>query len=287
MLTLLTLVGKPIAHSHVRFHTDDDDKHGGDTVSVCIFRHDGEIQPDLRAARASGFTLVELLVVMGIIGALIAILLPALGGARRAALAVTCKSNLRQIQIGVLLYAHNARDYLPGGGLAAGATLRNDDIWFRQIDPYLKNRVVYVCPSASGPRFVNLGSDLDYVANSHLIRVGKELKLSVVVSRADYACLLEGDRSMSNFQWTSQEFNVARVQWTSVPAWATTFTRHSGSMHVAYLDGHVAAVRTPLKGATPDNFGELADAKDGLGLWSSGRITPAAYLRRTSTAAGF
>ena len=66
-----------------------------------------------RSLSRGGFTLVELLVVVGIIAVLVSLLLPAVKRARDAALGVRCTGNLRQVGLGLQMYAQDHAFLVP------------------------------------------------------------------------------------------------------------------------------------------------------------------------------
>lgn len=97
----------------------------------------------MRRAR-SGFTLVELLVVIGIIAILIGVLLPALEKARIQAVLTQCQSNLREIGQATMMYCQDNNNYLPE--LYEDPSAGGTSVGFQGFDftYYVKNRgVVY------------------------------------------------------------------------------------------------------------------------------------------------
>ena len=82
-----------------------------------------------------GFTLVELLVVIGIIALLISILLPTLSKARQSAKQINCASNMRQLGVGLVLYANDFNGELPLTQHDHGL----EEAWVFNLMPYLDN----------------------------------------------------------------------------------------------------------------------------------------------------
>ena len=109
----------------------------------------------MKNRHANGFTLVELLVVIGIIAVLISILLPALSKAKEAATKISCASNLRQLASFTILYASENKGVFPdwhnSSGMYQDNTYIVPDTFSRTVrDDLDKNygasRNLFYCP---------------------------------------------------------------------------------------------------------------------------------------------
>lgn len=197
--------------------------------------------------RRSGFTLVELLVVIGIIALLIAILMPALTRARRAAARVQCMSNQRQILLACRGYAADWGDRLPGA-----VNFPNDAspvipqhsqylsphvlyaVLFKYVnvepyDPYLDpaRRTIFLCPDAR-PAYYAVG--LSYSYNGKFARAGEPS------SNVPYA----GTRHF----WGKKTHEAKRA--SEAILITDRSEEHPGDkpINAGYLDGHVTAFRS-------------------------------------------
>jgi prepilin-type N-terminal cleavage/methylation domain-containing protein len=107
-----------------------------------------------RARPGHAFTLVELLVVVGIIGVLVALLLPALSKARASGQTALCLGNLRQIMNAFQLYENDNKQRLPD-------PTASQQSWESLLQTYLQSREPFHCPSDGG-LYENLRSSYDW-----------------------------------------------------------------------------------------------------------------------------
>lgn len=104
-------------------------------------------------ARHRAFTLVEILVVVGILALLLGLLLPAVQSARESARRAQCLNNQRQLAVAVLNFEHT-QSKLPGyNGVQAidASGVRRPASWVFALLPYLENQSVYDFHGPQGP----------------------------------------------------------------------------------------------------------------------------------------
>jgi prepilin-type N-terminal cleavage/methylation domain-containing protein len=214
-----------------------------------------------------GFSLVELLVVIGIIAVLVSLLMPALARARQHANSVKCQSNLHQVGAALMIYSNTYRGWLYPVGekdpltglprtLGLEPWLPKENRWPSLVfEPPVWNPPVLLCPSDYEP-----AEEHSYVLNKHLAdrgvrfgrsRVGQLDSTQVVVMGEKVSS--QGDYYMSrgNGMEESEFFRLVEPY------------RHGAKLgsNYLYLDMHVAT--------TPPN-----EMFKGLDPWDAGLGTP-------------
>ena len=190
------------------------------------------------------FTLVELLVVIGIIALLVSILLPALNKAREDAKRVRCLSNQRQLVMAWQMYASDCKGHFAGANTpvfsaagpdgkgwwnwaAAGNTL--DCLYQGKLWPYLKNYDVYKCPN-DRIMYTHTYSVNGYLAGED----GARIFTTGAIKKAYATFVFIEELDPRGYEINSFMVNHYPAQtWTDVPG-----NMHINAGIISFADGH-------------------------------------------------
>lgn len=220
------------------------------------------------------FTLVELLVVIGIITILIALLLPTLNKARQAALSTACLSNLRQMTIAAAAYvAENHGSYPPAQWNNApavplvqqgwdfnrsGGVITPGLLWGGQVDVRIQQ-----CPAYEGPANAPGDPYTGYNYNTSYIGRGKgegaPARATQVRHPSETALFGDGQWALGANKYmrsplpSPTEDPIVYGPGSAAKAAGTQGYRHNGRTNVAFCDGHAESVadRQTAPGVAP------------------------------------
>jgi prepilin-type N-terminal cleavage/methylation domain-containing protein/prepilin-type processing-associated H-X9-DG protein len=220
--------------------------------------------------KSRGFTLIEVLVVIAIIGLLIALLMVAVQQSRAASRRINCQSNMRQWTLAILNYAAAHQGFLPhrGQGKQAVTTIldRNDD-WFNALPPFMENEplidrinagqspqpgdnTVWMCPELVEKTIPPLEQSSIYAdANKMYFAYGMNMWLSTQKSPKGDHIDKVGPRVSMVFLAEGNGFQSSLLPADSTQVY-NPVPRHNGMVNLAFLDGHISAFRGEYVGCS-------------------------------------
>jgi prepilin-type N-terminal cleavage/methylation domain-containing protein/prepilin-type processing-associated H-X9-DG protein len=200
----------------------------------------------------TAFTLIELLVVIAIIAILAALLLPALSSAKQRAWTTQCISNLRQIGIGMRIFADDNGDFYPesGGDIYWGAvdSRTGKASWLEQIYPGVGNTNVYNCPANvelgypyQGPFNYFDGCNAAYIDAGNVyapVNGAKIMYPSAYVLSGDTAGTVDGPILFDPLNADKDDFTQNCVGGAADPSMTEYWQVHSKGQNILFADGH-------------------------------------------------